>query len=54
MSKGFTLKKLIRVQKELDKVAIKPYRGFVGLDEKGFFEIKSEEEFKCRKQWNQP
>ena len=40
-----TLKRLLEIKKELDKVAIKPYKGRMGLRGSGFFQINSEEEY---------
>ena len=41
-----TLAKLLEIKDYLDRVAIKPYRGMIGLRGSGFFQINSEEEYK--------
>lgn len=47
MPEVLTLSKLMRIKKELDAIAIKPYKGYCGLNLRsgGFFEIKTQEEF---------
>jgi len=40
-----TLKKLKEIKQQMDAVAIKPFKGYVGMDKNGFFEIKSQEQF---------
>lgn len=42
---GLTVEKLGKVRTKLKETEIKPYKGFVGLGPRGFFEIKSEEDF---------
>lgn len=39
-----TVAKLLEVKKSLDKTKIKPYKGMIGLNSNGFFQINSERE----------
>lgn len=41
-----TIKDLRKIKRLLEKAAIKPYKGFYGLNEQGLFEIKNESQFK--------
>lgn len=43
---GLTLTKLLEIKDYLDRTAIKPYKGMMGLRNSGFFQINSEEEYR--------
>lgn len=45
MIEELTLSKLLQVKKKLEAISIKPYKGCIGLNRNGFFEIKTQEEF---------
>lgn len=42
---GLTTDKLRTISKELEKCAMKPYKGFFGFGPNGLFEIKTEQEY---------
>ena len=42
---ALTLEKLQKIKQYLDENAIKPFNGYIGVGEEGFFEIKSQEQF---------
>lgn len=45
MTKELTLSKLRQIKKMLEKISIKPFKGYFGLNHNGLFEIKNQKEF---------